>query len=569
MKCVNLAGLKVKSIKVIIFVFLFFISFGTLMAQWSNNPSSNLIICQQGEPISAKVVCYNGQYLISYFKGVNRNNCHYLQILDFDGHPKFSGDGLMISNHPFQTSPLSDLIIDLDGNIIIAFGDNRNDEYSDIVLYKMDFAGNQFWGNDGISLSIPGTEDSGPQLVVNPDNSITVCFGSFDKINWREALMQIYLYRISESGMLQWNGIPRILKDEYYNLVPEGVQGLTDGGELLAYSEGLLESPAQLRVKKIDQFGNDAWSKDLFFTNNCAFLSANSYQGPDGILYLSWVEWVSFTRSISYIQGISPDGNLLWPEPGTRVSESTSASEKAPTIQTINSKGSVFVLWHQYGVHSRGEDLYGQLVSQDGNLEWDKMGLIIKEKFEPGCFFGSLVNDTAIVVYWEGFSNNNTFQKVKATALDPLGNFIWPGEVVLNDLYTSKSFESFTPIVNGQGVIVFTEDDGVLVNKRLVAQNICKDGTLGVKGSGTDPGELKLNIHVYAPSGKTILIEGVTGLCDISIYNMTGICLYQKQEKNAEYPSIKVDDSNWHPGLYIVKIQQSGRPVFTSKVMIY
>ncbi|MDD4645981.1 MAG: hypothetical protein PHY99_08330, partial [Bacteroidales bacterium] len=72
-----------------------------------------------------------------------------MQILDFDGHPKFSGDGLMISNHPFQTSPSSDLIIDLDGNIIIAFGDNRNDEYSDIVLYKMDFAGNQLWGNDG------------------------------------------------------------------------------------------------------------------------------------------------------------------------------------------------------------------------------------------------------------------------------------------------------------------------------------------------------------------------------------------------------------------------------------
>jgi hypothetical protein len=557
-----------KTITILIFVLFLF---GSLQAQWSNNPSSNLIICQQGIPYSARVVHSKEHYYITYFKSVNRNYCLYLQVLDFNGKPMFEGDGLVISNYPQKATTLSELIVDLDGNAIIAFCDTRNEKYSDISVYKMDMAGNQLWGENGINFFIPGTNDAGPKMAVNPDNSLTLCFDSFDKIN-TGAKMQMFLYRISESGTLLWNSEPRIIKDEAYDFTPEGMMSCIDGSILLAYHFAVdIGLGVHIMVKKIDQNGLDVWPQDLLISNQCLDGStrAITYAGDDGIFYLAWhTSNCNSQPSAPYIQGVIQDGNILWPEPGVRISEDHTHDQYHPVIQGLNSDGDIFVLWYTVSRPSGFTNLFGQLISQDGELKWGNEGIEIKEKFNPVFAYSSMLNDTAIVIYTDPVFNIDKFQAIKAVALDKNGSFCWPHEVVINDLRTTKAVYGFTPIINSQGVVVFSEAPETLDETRLVAQNIWKDGTIGLKTSATGPRELGPEIRIFFRPGDGIIVEGLNGVSDIRIYNTLGQCIHQEKRMKTGSQSIQIQTHHWNPGIYFVKILQKDSKIDCSKILI-
>jgi hypothetical protein len=557
----------------IIVLILLFGSWGPLRAQWSNNPSQNLILCQEGTPTSAKIVYSNERYYITYFKYVDRIISLHLQILDFNGHPLLEGNGQIISNHPQKTTTLSELIVDLDGNIVVAFCDTRNDGYGDISLYKMDPSGKQLWGKDGINFFIPGTNDAGPKMAVNPDNSITVCFGSFEKLI-KDPLMRICIYRISENGEVQWNGQPRIIMDEIYNLHPVGIMSLPDGGELLAYEMLSDFEDVRIKVKRIDINGSDYWVRDLWISDRCLYISVNvqTYSGSNGNFYLAWkANGCPTEPSVPYIQGVTPEGNILWPEPGVRISEDSTHNQYYPVIQGINSLGDVFVLWNSVNQQSSSwRNLNGQLVSPEGELKWGNNGIEIKKKFNPVFAYGSLIKDTALVIYTDPIFNIDMFQVIKAVSLDIKGNFTWPGEVVLNDLKTSKAVYGFTPIINGQGVIIYTEDDGILSGSRLAVQNIWKDGTIGLKTSSTDWNEQRSEIRIVYKPNEGFLVKGINDPFEIQLYNTLGQCLVRKAGiVGAGFNTVNFDTSSLKTGIYFVKILQQGDKVTCLKILIH
>jgi hypothetical protein len=519
--------------------------------------------------MSARIIYSDNHYIITYFKCVNKNYCLHLQVLDLNGRPQFGGDGLMISDHPQRATTLSDLIVDKKGNILVAFCDTRNGPYSDITVYKMDLAGNQLWGENGINFFIPDTNDAGPRMLVNPDNSVTICFGSFNKVV-EEPLMQTYLYRISENGILLWNGEPNIIKDEFYDISPLGIMGLADGGLLLAYRMSIFDSPGgQIVIKRIDVNGRDFWPKDLIVTNQCVYYGTNvqTRVGQNGIFYLTWETDCYGAHTSTCIQGVTPDGSFLWPEPGVRLSEDKTVDHYGPAMQGFTSDGDVFVLWYYITAPPHIYNLMGQLVSPDGELKWGEHGLRIKNKCGLN-YSGSIINDTAIILYRDEVFDLSMFEAVKAVALKMDGTFCWQNEVTVNDTRTSKAIYGFTPIVNNQGVVVLTEGHDMFPEDRLMVQNIWTDGTLGLKSSATNPLDFKPGIRAYFRSEEGIIIDGITGPCEIMIYNTLGQCLHQGKVTETGIQAFKVNTPQWNPGIYFIKILQQGEKVTCSKILI-
>jgi hypothetical protein len=556
----------IRSFVVIVYIIL---SISTLAAQWSSNPSSNLIVSQEGNPSNSITVFSNDHYFIPFFKSIDRNYGFYLQVLDFNGIPVFEDDGLLISNHTHKTPSLSDLIVDLDGNPVVAFSDTRNDGYDDITVHKMDLAGNQLWGENGINFFIPGTNDLSPKMVVNSDNSITLCVASFNKIN-TGAKMQIYIYRISENGTVLWDAKPRIIKDSIYDMIPRGIMNLPGGDVLLAFNMEIFDGPeCQIMVKRIDSNGLDVWTKDLLVSNTCLYRPAvDTYAGRDGIFYITWNAHACYPlKSAPYIQGITPDGNILWPTPGVRITEDHIRDQYHAAVQGINLQGDVFVLWYNVSIPSGFPNLYGQLIGQDGELKWGNEGVEIKAK-SGYDYFGSIIGDSIIVVYTDPVFNIDMYQAVKVVALNKEGSFYWPHETVLNDLKSTKFINNFTPIVKGQGVVVFSEDDGMLNEPRLVAQNFWIDGTIGPKTSSAELGIIEDKVRVFFQSGDGIIIEGVNKQCDILIYNTLGECLYRERTTNKESQSVIGSSTLWNPGIYFVKILQQGEKPACTKILI-
>jgi hypothetical protein len=556
--------------QLLVFFSIWFFPFDSLTAQWSNDPSSNLILCQTGSPTSAKIIYSEGHYIFTYFKSIDKNYCLHLQILDFEGRPKFSGDGLIISDHPQKTTTLSDLVVDKKGNILIAFSDTRNSPYSDVAIYKLDTAGNQLWGENGISIPIPNTNDAKPRIVINPDNSITLGFDSFDKVI-EEPLMEAVIYHFSENGTMLWNGEPRIIKDQNYDVSPFGMMSLPDGGVMIAYTLSLLEQPGlQILMKKIDANGLDVWSKDLIVANQCMYFTADvsTYAGPNGVFYVTWNTNGCYpTLSMVYMQGITQDGSTLWPQSAVQLTEDLTNYHYYPGIQGINSEGDVFLLWNMQARFSVVNHLYGQLISPEGQLKWGNKGLEIKQNNSVFAY-GSIVNDTAVIIYSDPVFEIDMYKVVKAVALDKSGSFCWSQPILINDLKTSKALYGFTPISNSQGVVVFSEEKGILNKPRIVAQNLWTDGSIGLKTNWTDPAELEPDLQVYFTPGVGIWIDGINQPGNIMVYNIVGQCLHEEKINTLERQLIKIDDLLCKPGIYFVKVWQQGANSTCSKIWI-
>jgi|GEM_PF-2008789 len=551
------------------------LSFGNLFAQWSNSPSSNLILCQKGYPVYAQTVQSGNHYFITYFKYVDRKLCLFMQILDFYGRPQLEEGGRLISDHPQNTWLATyDLIIDQEGNAIVAFSDVRNDGLADISLYKMDTTGTQLWGDNGINFFSAGTNDFGPSVAVNQDNSITVSWCRFSKPDFLDR-NQVILYRISDNGTILWNQEPRIVQNDEYDLLPLDIMSVSDGSLLLAYT--IQSAPSrQIAITKIDSNGRDAWSKDIIITKECISEGATigTYAGNDGVFYLTWNANGCFgSKSAIYLQGITADGNLLWPEPGVSISEDRSVEHYFPLMQGVNADGDALILWyvyHQLAVGWWGNSLYGQLIGQDGELKWGSNGIEILHRLSNVFAYASLANDTALVVYTDPIFQNDIYQAIKVKAFNKEGSSCWTQEVIINDLMTSKSVCGLTPIFKGQGVIVFGEDDGVLDETRLEAQNIWTDGTMGLKEPNSIHHQnLQSGPKVYFNPEAGIIIGELKKRSTIVICNSLGQVVHQQLSDQGESPFIRIPTDNWNPGVYAVTIQQERERIIYSKIIIY
>ncbi|MCX6225497.1 MAG: T9SS type A sorting domain-containing protein [Bacteroidia bacterium] len=544
------------SLKIFITVLLVMSSVDTLKAQWSSIPSSQLIISQTGSPYGARIEYANQNcYYITYYKGINRTYCLFLQILDANGYSLFAGDGIIISDHASQGK--YETTTDHKGNLLVALRETTENETCNLSIYKVDQAGKKLWGESGINFKMDGTNEGPDQIVVNPDNSISMLLTRFDKAGVFEKCKS-YIYRISENGTILWNSEPVIMQDTTYDLISHGMRSLPDGGVLAVYRLGSLYTSGGWKVKRLYSNGKDAWLKDVRISGSPGpGLDIQTYSGKDGNYYLSWYK---------YLQGITPEGTFLWPEPGICITTKASTNQDGASVKGIDTDGNIFIVWYEPAGGSM-YTLYGQLIGHDGEMKWGGDGIEIKRNYNPGCCC-SIQNDTAILVYHDQIFYTPIFQAVKANALKMDGTFCWPREVLINDLMSDHAIYGLSPIVNGQGVFVFGEEGGVATGRRILAQNIRMDGSIGLKTSGvllTDP---ESEIHVYFRQEEGIIINGLDSTRDIVIYNTLGQIMHQVKALGIDVSIQKVNTNQWKPGIYFIKIFQKDNKITFSKVLI-
>ncbi|MCX6223906.1 MAG: T9SS type A sorting domain-containing protein [Bacteroidia bacterium] len=475
----------------------------------------------------------------------------------------------MVSNNP--KDGIDDLKVNLSGDALIALSEVLQDGTLDISMYKIDQTGKHLWAETGIKFIIEETNEGNPRIVVNQDNSIYLILNRYNETGILDK-SQVFIYRISNDGIVLWNSQPKIIKDDQFDMLGKGIMSRPDGSLLIAYTADPPIGSYQILVKKIDYNGRDLWAKDLPISNQCIGPGTivHTYAGEDGIFYITWDACACYpARSVAYIQGITADGNILWPEPGLKISEDNSINHYGPVVQGINSNGDVLVLWYNYQKSSNGtiSCLYGQLIGQTGELKWGSDGIEIKRKFGSG-FLGSIINDTVIIIYRDPIFGSSLFEVIKAVALTMDGQPCWPDETLINDLRASKSLYGLTPIIGGQGVLVFGEEGGSLLETRLLAQNIWTDGTMGLKSNGTNPQVLKSEIRVYFKPEEGVIIDGLNGKSDIVIFNTLGQVMHQEQSSAMENSIARIYTNRWKPGIYFVKILQSNNKVTFSKIVI-
>lgn len=129
----------------------------SMNAQWTSDTAVNTLVADSDSDDAKSIATSDGQTYVVFWKVVPAPTNYELrvQLLDEDGNKQYGNDGMLISDEiPMSTfTNVWSITIDANDNLYVGVTGSGDDSGH---AYKLDIAGNQLWGTNGIDLGIPG-----------------------------------------------------------------------------------------------------------------------------------------------------------------------------------------------------------------------------------------------------------------------------------------------------------------------------------------------------------------------------------------------------------------------------
>ncbi len=458
-------------------------------AQWSSNPAENVaaitsITAQTSPKVQAD---HNGNFYIAMFSNADNYNIH-AQRLDADGNHLWGEEGVLVSDHE-QNSWISewDMQVDHAGNCIIAFTDIRSGE-PDVYVYKISPEGEFLWGENGISVSSSSLFEFEPKLCITDDNNVYVTWNRQD-----ETISATMIQRITPEGELPWGEEALMYSgtEKYINpVIVESGNNIT-----LAYFRETGPYYNKIRhiyTQKFDSYGNTLWPEDVLVSDKPGIsgwtkITAAS-DGLEGIILGCRDDRDGNTLSNAFVQRITSEGNLVWPNGGIELSTDQTQFHGDACIAGMTENGDVVAGWtfKDSGQSTGGVKI--QRISQDGERVWTDDGVTLSGLDNPN----SLIIDCNLLdnVTYVTFARNQTgliTQSIYGQSITSDGNTGWAEDVLISSRETGKTDPKMSEINLGQ-MIVGWIDGGENTIARV--QNLKLDGSIGIESILNDDATL-------------------------------------------------------------------------------
>jgi hypothetical protein len=174
----------------------------TLAAQWPGNPVNTLAVADgSGEQALPKIAATSdGGCYVGWFDNRNGSYAVCLQRLDGHGVEQWAHNGLLVSNHPQNTSLVGwDLICDSEDHCVLAFTDTRAGSDLDVYAYRIAPNGAFVWGGNGLTLSSNGDYEANPAICEASDGDLVFVWPNMD-------LDTLQLQRVDRGGIARFAG---------------------------------------------------------------------------------------------------------------------------------------------------------------------------------------------------------------------------------------------------------------------------------------------------------------------------------------------------------------------------
>lgn len=453
-------------------------------AQWSNDPSLNLVVCDTtGEQALAKIaVTSDGGTYISWFDNRSGSYAVYLQRLDQLGYKMWDSNGLLISNNPQSSSLVDyDLIVDSDDNAVITFTDTRNSGNLNVFAYRISPAGNFLWGANGVSLSTTTDYQPNPKVTQTADGNFVVA--------WIIAInpFKVALQKLSPAGDKLWGINPVILSSatEGYNypaIVP------SDSNSVIVLHTATTGSfPAQtvrLRATKVSESGTVNWMTSIQDIGTiAAFTVPKVYSDKNNGAIIAWHDDRDMNNLQSaFVQRISASGSLYYPVNGVELSLRADRHKFNPVASIDPLTEELYVFWRETNSLQNQDGVTGQKLSSTGLRQWTDNGIIFKDLSSPNTssissLNAQMGNGIAYLFYLQG-GGSGLNQIVEGFACNASGNFIWPGNFITLSNATQEKLQMVSAVdVYFNCKLAWGDNRGS--GRGIYAQDINPSGQLG------------------------------------------------------------------------------------------
>jgi hypothetical protein len=350
-------------------------------AQWSSDPSSNLSVADgPGDQAQPKVrPAGDGGVYITWLDGGAGYDIR-MQRLDAQGNELWGHNGILIFDRSVSSTQDYDLVVDADGNALVAYGDDGGvNAVLQVGINKVTPAGAKLFGPTGLRVTNLAAAANIPRIAALSDGSYAV--GWTGSNNWG-------LQRVSNSGIVEWanplitvelNGTGQALYVALCDLQPS-TSGTVTALYIHGTSTSAITSTKHLYAQQYDASGAPQWNGGspliVFNTGSIAngTFPAMVRDGQGGVIP-AWYDTAGARHA--YIQHLSAAGipRFAAPVPSTgatpgliRTSASVAYDAAADAYyiassQTNSTTQSVFAVIAQK-IDSTGARLWG-----DGGVE--------------------------------------------------------------------------------------------------------------------------------------------------------------------------------------------------------
>jgi hypothetical protein len=455
-----------------------------IMAQWSNNPSTNLAICNTaGEQTLAKIsTLSDGGTYISWFDNRSGSYAVYLQRLDPLGNKMWATDGLLISNNPQSTSLVDyDLTTDNNNNAVLVFTDTRNSGSLNVFAYRISPTGSFLWGANGVGLSSTSDYQANPKVVQANDGNFVICWIVAAAPN------RIALQKLSPEGTKLWGSAPVIVSSTTEGFTNPGIVPTDSNGVIILHTATTGNFPAQtvkIRATKVSSSGSVSWQMYLQDIGRlAAFTVPKVYSDMNNGGIIAWHDDRDQNNLQSgFVQRVSSNGTIYFPVNGAEVSLSAGTHKFNPVASFDPASGEMSVFWFEASSNQSQYGIFGQKLSSSGNRLWTDNAKQFKPLSEPNSTSFNSLNvkgggNRTYVFYLEG-NGSGLNPKVEGFSCDASGNFLWTGNFVVLSNPTAEKLQMVAAIdVFNNCKMAWGDSRGS--TRDIYAQDINMNGALG------------------------------------------------------------------------------------------
>lgn len=455
------------------------------LAQWSNNPATNLgvAVAANDQAVPKVASTADGKTWFGWFDNRSGSYAVYVQCVDAQGNALLPANGLLVSANPQSSSLVDwDLVVDSQGNALLAFTDTRAGADLDVYAYKITQAGAFAWGANGITLSANNDFEAAPQCAALTDDSLAVVWSRSPS----GADGSVRIQRVDASGAVQYpaNG-----------LAITGAAGedpgfcqviAADSGKyIVAWLRdiGTFASPRHLRAQKYDSAGNALWGVAPVSVLDNASLSIAYWPDvkPDGAggAVLAWHVSVGSDFN-AYVQRLNANGVEAFAHNGLRIANAANVLELYPSVVPLGASGDLLVAFERRNTTQSQWGVNVQRVSAAGSLVFGADGIVLdpidatNDSFVRTLPFG----DGALVFCFHQATPPGPQQNVVAWRLDGAGNSLWGSNPTPVSTAISNK-DDLEVVIDSSGMARAGWHDDRTDSGDFYAQNIDVDGTLG------------------------------------------------------------------------------------------
>ncbi len=335
------------------------------VALWTTN---GVPICTAaGEQIEIAVVTDgSGGAIVTWSDLRSGNYDIYAQRVDAGGAlvPTWQADGVAICTAAGNQQEAV-IIPDGAGGAIVTWEDYRSGGAPDIYAQRVDASGAVLWAQDGVPICTTTGYQCDPTIVPDGCGGAIMAWGDVRIVNNSD----IYAQRVDASGIVQWiaDGVPLCTArspQSRPHAVSDGA-----GGAIVAWDD-IREYTIDIFAQRVSASGSAEWVADGVAV--CIALYSQTMfsifsDGSGGAIVLWGDDRAGRNQYDIYAQRMSASGSVLWAPDGLVI---TGPGVQDYGATAPDGSGGVIVVWRDF----QDLNLYVQRVSAAGEAQWGAGG---------------------------------------------------------------------------------------------------------------------------------------------------------------------------------------------------